>query len=237
MGSKPFQFKYFSVTQEHCTHKVGTDGVLLGAWVNITGRENCILDIGTGSGLIALMLAQRTNGKTQIDAVDIDAGNVRHAAENIRQSPWPEKIKVHHTPIQNFFPARKYDLIISNPPYFERSLLPPDEKRTLARHTGTLPFEELLSNTIRLLSDKGRFAVILPAAGALKFTALARTEQLQVLRRTSFRSKPHKPWERLLIEFSRTVTSAEESGLTLYDQNNEWSTDYSTLTREFYLKI
>jgi tRNA1Val (adenine37-N6)-methyltransferase len=235
--SKPFHFKYFSVAQDRCIHKVGTDGVLLGAWVKLTGTDNRILDIGTGSGLIALMIAQRSTAGTRIDAVDIAPTDIQQAMENVSRSPWPEKISVHHTAVQDFFPPNRYDLIISNPPYFERSLLPPDNLRTLARHTQNLSFPDLLSNASRLLAEKGRLAVILPYNEGLKVIDVARNEGLHASRKTGFRSRAEKPVERLLIEFSREKHDAEKSDLVLYDKGNAWSQDYKMLTREFYLKI
>ena len=237
MESKPFQFKHFSIVQDRCAHKVGTDGVLLGAWVKVTESDLHILDIGAGSGLIALMLAQRSTAKTIIDAVEIGPDDIQQARENVSRSPWPGKIKLHHTAVQNFFPVNHYDLIVSNPPYFEKSLLPPDKHRTLARHTHTLPFRDLLSNASRLLTEKGRLAVILPFTEGLKVIELARKEQLNILRKTGFRSRAEKPVERLLLEFSRETCVAQESELTVFDKENTWSEEYKRITRDFYLRI
>lgn len=237
MESKPFHFKHFSVAQDRCTHKVGTDGVLLGAWVKLTETDNHILDVGTGSGLIALMLAQRGTPGTKIDAIDIAPADIQQARENVSRSPWPERITVHHTAVQDFIPVNRYELIVSNPPYFERSLLPPDKLRTIARHTHNLPFPEFLSHASRLLAEKGRLAVILPYSEGLKVTDLAQNEDLHVVRKTEFRSRAEKPVERLLIEFSREKHEAEKSELVLYAKGNAWSQDYKRLTREFYLKI
>lgn len=237
MKPKPFQFKRFSIAQDRCTHKVGTDGVLLGAWVNVTSTDRHILDIGTGSGLISLMLAQRSKAGTRIDAVDINEVDIQQAKENVSRSPWPEKVVLNNTAIQDFFPQTRYDLIVTNPPFFERSLTPPDKMRTLARHTHTLSFQELLSNASRLLGDRGRFAVILPHAEGSRFVDLARAAQLHILRRTHFRSRAEKPVERLLVEFSREKQLPDESELILYADGNAWSEDYQKLTRDFYLKI
>lgn len=216
---------------------MGTDGVLLGAWVNVTSTDKQILDIGTGSALIALMLAQRSAAGTRIDAVDISAVDIQQARENVSRSPWPEKVAVHNTAIQDFFPQTRYDLIVTNPPFFERSLTPPDKLRTLARHTRTLSFHELLSNASRLLGHRGRLAVIMPHAEGSKFVDLAQAAQLHVLRRTHFRSRAEKPVERLLVEFSRERQLPDESELILYTDGNTWSEDYQKLTRDFYLNI
>src|SRR6187551_2766436 len=141
--------------------KVGTDAVLLGAWTNVND-VNRILDIGAGSGVIALMLAQRSGNLVHIDAVEIEKEDAMQARENIQRSPWPECISVHEIPIQKFSPEIKYDLIVSNPPYFNNSFQPPDKKRLHTRHTISLDFTELLSSVARLLQPGGRFNVILP---------------------------------------------------------------------------
>ena len=168
-----FHFKKFSVAHDKSTHKVGTDGVLLGAWVSLEEVQR-ILDVGTGTGVISLMLAQRTPETVTIDAVEIEEDDALQAAENVRQSPWPEKIKVYHKTIQAFSPGKKYDLIISNPPFFVESWLPPEKKRSQARHTEQLSFEELLESATRLLSANGRLAVILPFQEGLQFIESAR---------------------------------------------------------------
>lgn len=236
MGSKLFQFKKFSIAQDRCTHKVGTDGVLLGAWVDICEADMAMLDIGTGSGLIAIMLAQRASPEAHIDAVELEAQDVQQARENVRRSPWPEKVNIHHTPLQQFFPGKQYDLIVSNPPYFVRSLLPPDEKRTQARHAHALSFSELLGNTTRLLAPGGRLGVILPYAESREFTALALGSDLFILRQAVFRARAHKPPERLLIEFSLKKQNPEQREITLYEAGDQWSADYKSLTGDFYLK-
>lgn len=236
MGTKPFQFKHFTVLQSHATHKVGTDGVLLGAWVQIRDTDKRMLDIGTGTGLIALMLAQRTAPLTHISAIEIEAADAEQAKINVHASPWPDKITVYHSSLQKFFPEEKYDLIVSNPPYFMNSWLPPDDKRSQARHTGQLSFVNLLENAARLLHVQGRFAVILPHAEGLQFINLALRFRLFPVRRATFRSRPNKPVERLLIEFALEGEPARETEIILYSQGNTWSEDYKRLTSEFYLQ-
>jgi len=236
MGSKAFQFKKFSVAQDLCTHKVGTDGVLLGAWVKVHETDRSVLDIGTGSGLIAIMLAQRCPSATRIDALDIEASDVQQAKANVQRSPWPEKIAVHYSAVQDFFPDKQYDLIVSNPPWFTGSLLPPDEKRGQARHTNELSFEDLLTHASRLLSQAGRLGLILPYAEGLRFIELARSNGLPPLRKCTFRTRAHKPPERLLLEFSRRAKQQEEEELILYGEADQWSEAYRDLTAAFYLK-
>jgi tRNA1Val (adenine37-N6)-methyltransferase len=235
MPAKPFQFKHFSVAHDRCTHKVGTDGVLLGSWVRIGDTDKFLLDVGTGSGVIALMLAQRSNDATHIDAIDIERQDAQQALQNVAGSPWPDKISVYQTAIQKFFPDQRYDLIISNPPFFVNSLLPPEQKRSQARHTHSLSFDDLLENVCRLLAASGRFAVILPYREGGQLLKAAAPLKLHPRRQTAFRSRRHKPFERLLIEFSRDITDPEESELRLYDEGEKWSEDYKALTRDFYL--
>lgn len=235
MGSEPFRFKRFTVAQKFCTHKVGTDGVLLGAWVRIRSEDESILDIGTGCGVIALMLAQKSPPYTFIDAVEIEAMDVQQARENVTLSPWKDKVAVHHTALQQFFPEKQYDLIASNPPFFMNSFLPPEEKRTQARHTLQLPYDDLLSHSTRLLKKEGRLAVILPYVEGLKFTELARRFQLTPIRRTTFRTRAHKPVERLLLELGYSGEQEEDTELILYSDGEVWSKEYRTLTADFYL--
>lgn len=237
MTSQPFRFKQFSVAHDRCTHKVGTDAVLLGSWVNTSETDRRILDVGTGSGVIALMLAQRTGEKTSIDAFDIHADDAQQARENAANSPWPDKITVHRAKAQTFASGSQYDLIVSNPPYFSKSLLPPDSKRSAARHTNDLPFEDLLKTVVRLLVPAGRFGVILPYAEANRFIDLAAVCGLYPFRRTHFRTRQHKPVERVLLEFSAEHITAVTSELTLYNGDNEWSDPYRELTRDFYIGL
>ena len=232
-----FHFKQFSVAHDKSTHKIGTDGVLLGAWVDVKNAGQ-ILDVGTGTGVIALMLAQRSSDHTAIDAVEIEKEDADQAMENVQHSPWPQKIKVHHTSLQEFSQGnKKYDLIVSNPPYFINSWLPPEKKRSQARHTHELSFDDLLQCSERLLNEHGRLAVILPYQEAIQFIALAKQHRLFPARQLSFRSRQHKPVERLVLEFTRHNVKPAEEELILHGETNEWSDDYCRLTRGFYLKI
>jgi tRNA1Val (adenine37-N6)-methyltransferase len=236
MASSYFQFKQFKIHHDRATMKVGTDGVLLGAWAKIEDAQN-ILDIGTGTGLIALMLAQRTNPSTHIDGVEIEVHNFEQAIENVNQSPWRERISIHHSRIQDFYPPKQYDLIISNPPYFQNSYQAPDEKRTIARHTISLSFLDLIKSVERLLSAKGKFNVILPYQEGLTFTDLISEHGFHCTRKWNFRTRKEKPIERLLLEFSYKPQKLEENEVHLYSSGEIWSDDYKLLTKEFYLNI
>ncbi|HEY9487367.1 MAG TPA: methyltransferase [Chryseosolibacter sp.] len=236
MGLEPFHFKHFNVAQDHCTHKVGTDGVLLGAWVNIRKCDRLLLDVGTGSGLIALMLAQRTAGEAYIDAIDIETKNVAQARENVAQSVWREKISVHLGPVQQFFPEKRYDLIVSNPPYFVNSLLPQEKERSRARHTQPLSFEDLTQSIKRLLARNGRFSAILPHAEGTNFLSIAAAVGLIPVRKCLFRSRPHKSVERILLELAFDGQAEPEKEIVLYAELETWSPEYQNLIRDFYLK-
>lgn len=231
-----FHFKKFSVSHARSTMKVGTDAVLLGAWVEINQSKH-ILEIGTGNGTIALMLAQRSQENAAIDAVEIEANDASQANENFLSSPWSSKLHVHHIPIQKFSTDKKYDLIVSNPPYFNNSHRPPDEKRHQARHTITLSYGELVSSTLRHLHEDGKFNVILPFTEGLQFIELAKQSHLFCTRQYSFRTRAEKPIERWLLEFSRTQRPVDTGEILLYKGGEEWSDAYVKLTRDFYLKL
>jgi len=231
-----FRFKKFTVAHGGSTMKVGTDAVLLGAWVNVDQAQT-ILDVGTGNGTIALMLAQRSSDDASIAAVEIEAAEVMQTKENFKSSPWYDKVHLHHTSIQNFFPEIKYDLIVSNPPYFNDSQRPPDAKRHQARHTVTLSYQELIDAVLRLLKNDGRFNVILPFTEGLQFIELAGSVGLFCSRQHSFRTRAEKPIERWLLEFSKHQTDKETGEILLYDADQKWSEGYITLTADFYLGI
>lgn len=231
-----FRFKLFSVRHDRSTMKVGTDAVLLGAWVQINHVKR-ILDIGTGSGVIALMIAQRTTDDALIDAIDHAEDDLAEARENFLSSLWSERLRAHLATVQQFSPPYQYDLIVCNPPYFSNSLEPPDDKRKSVRHTLDLSFDDLLESTLRLLTPTGTANFILPAKEGESFISLAASRKLYCTRKTSFQSKRHKPVERLLLEFSKKTQSPYESTLVLYDEQNLPSTEYRSLTGDFYLNF
>lgn len=223
LGAKvAFKFKQFSVSDDRSTMKVGTDAVLLGAWADVANAKS-ILDIGTGCGVIALMLAQRSNAI--VDAVEIDVESAKQAKENFDASPW--KINIHNTAVQDL--AGQYDLIVSNPPFFNNSLLPPASSRQKARHTTTLTHEDLMKSVSRLLTPGGKFAVIVPDNALI-----SNPYGLTCSRATAV--YPRQKLERWLLEFSSNEKASfrEEERLVLFD-GDERSQEYSRLTREFYL--
>ncbi len=230
----PFRFKQFEIRHERCTMKVGTDAVLLGAWVTVSGAKR-LLDVGTGSGVLALMLAQRTSKEVKIDAVEISHDDFVQAEENAANSDWQEKITNHHTSIQEYVSEIRYDLIVSNPPYFMKSLLPASNRRKQARHTLSLSYDELVIAAKRLLSPTGIFSVILPTSEGDRFLSLASASGLHCSRRLAFYSRKQKTQERWLMEFSFKPVSMVTESLVLYDRGMEWSDEYKNLTRDFYL--
>lgn len=228
-----FHFKQFVVHHDR-SMKVGTDAVLLGAWVDVTGAH-AALDIGTGSGIIALMLAQRSSPATRIDAVEMEEPAFIQATENIAGSPWPEKISVYHNAIQDFLPNRRYDLILSNPPYFNGSLLPTSRQRQQARHTTSLSYGELLTSVKRLLLTTGKFATILPTQEGEHFRSSAAEAGLYCARQLAFFPRRQKPQERWLMEFSSSPAPTVTDTLVLYGHGDEWTPEYKDLTGGFYL--
>lgn len=220
--------------------KVGTDGVLLGSWIDVRGVRRA-LDIGTGSGVIALMLAQRTNELTSIDGVEPSGPDAEQAAGNVSASPWRERVHIHRTTIQEYFAPLKYDLVVTNPPYFTGSQLAPTAPRKTSRHTEDLTHDTLLACAERLLSDQGRLGIILPTVEGTSFIKRAREAGLFVIRQTAFLSRPGRPQERWLLEFSRQPCDVVTQTLTLYTSEfqtgkpEEWSAGYRALVEPFYL--
>ncbi len=232
---KSFRFKQFEIYHDQCAMKVGTDGVLLGAWATIKGDKN-VLDIGTGTGLIAIMLAQRCPTAGEIHGVELDEAAYFQALENRDNSPWANRIDVFHTKIQDFDNIVKYDLIVSNPPFFLAGTKSLNQQRNQARHTNELPFEELLKSVAKLLTNEGRFSIILPYEEGKLFEQQAINYQLYCNRKTAVRSKKEKPLERLLLEFERQDKPIQENELTIqYEQRNDYTEDYIALTKDFYI--
>ncbi|MBR4996168.1 MAG: methyltransferase [Alistipes sp.] len=218
--------------------KVGTDGTLIGAWATIPCGCRRILDIGTGSGLIAIMAAQRSN-EAQVIGIDIDNDCIEQARENIAASPWDDRITITHSSLQEFSSSEGFDVIISNPPYFVDSLLSPDEKRTTARHTTTLTFKELSDNVVRLLSPEGTFSLILPPTEADLFMSAARGA-LFLRRRCDVWSTPDSGVKRVMMELQTQPPTELPTIEKLIIEDGgpmAYSDEYKQLTRDFYLKF
>lgn len=216
--------------------KVGTDGVLLGAWTPVRDADRRVLDVGTGTGLIALMLAQRTTA-ARITALDVDPDCVGQARENANASPWGHRIGTVCSPVQEFGDG-PFDLIVSNPPFYDNSMHSPDAARTTARHTASLPFVDLLDAVDRLLAPDGRFAVILPAEEARRFRMLA-ARSLWLTARTDVRTTPHSGVRRSLMLFGRQPSECfpQTAVLTVQTAPECFTPEYRALTSDFYLKF
>lgn len=234
-----FQFKQFAVNQDRCAMKIGTDGVLLGAWVPIDNRPNSILDIGTGTGIIALMLAQRSEAG-QIDALEIDENAYEQAVDNFESSPWSDRLFCFHAGLDEFVeePEDEYDLIVSNPPFYTEDYFSNNEQRDLARFVDAMPFEDLIEAADLLLSENGIFSVIIPFKEEASFIALAEKYELYPIKITRVKGTPTTEIKRSLLAFRRyelSVLTADE--LVIEINRHEYTDDYISLTKEFYLKM
>ena len=236
MANEGFCFKQFSIKHDKCAMKVGTDAVLLGAWTSPDNSER-ILDIGTGTGIIALMLAQKSSAN--IDAIDIDENACLQAKENINNSKWNNKISVHHTSLQKFSEntSAKYDLIISNPPYFIDCSKATGLERTNARHADTLPYQELLNGVVKLLSAKGKFYVILPLKEGELFRDMAEEKKIYLSRLTRVHTRADKSTEkRWLMQFEPERKTFSEDSLTIeLDERHNYTEEYKALTKDYYI--
>lgn len=236
MANSYFSFKKFTVNQEHCAMKVGTDGVLLGAWAPVEDAKS-ILDIGAGTGLVSLMLAQR-NEEALITAIDIDKGAVLQSTQNFEASPWANRLQAIEADIHTFTPeAGKYDVIVSNPPFFVNSLNSPDKQRNLARHNDGLTHRDLLTHVGRLLSPDGVFSVILPATDAETLIQIGEEVGLYPFKMLYIIPKPGAVPKRTLLSFSFKNQPVEVSEMILELERHKLSDEYATLTKDFYLKL
>jgi len=248
LASEGFQFKQFYIRHDRCAMKVGTDGVLLGAWAitppnpSSQGREIRILDVGTGSGLIARMMMQRFP-EAEIEAIDVDEAAVEQAREN-GVNAYLSSLQEWHTHTSSSLIGRTgerlYHLIVSNPPYFQNSLKNPDVGRKTARHTDSLSYADLIRHSARLLVEEGQLALILPAESEQEITTLATSEGLALTRITRVYSKESKPARRILIQFEKSSMSnvqspIEENTLVLEDDQGGRSAAYRELEKDFYL--
>lgn len=230
-----FQFKQFKIEQDLCAMKVGTDGVLIGAWTNVPNGN--VLDVGCGSGLISLMIAQR-NLNCEIDAIDIEKGAFYQTELNIKNSSWNSRIKAFLISFQDFKPSKKYDLIISNPPFFINSFKTAEETKTKARHTDELPFEDFISKAKQLLELNGILSIILPANESNIFCTLAKKGGLFLNRKCEVKPNYEKPVKRILMEFSFFEKPLTTENLTIEtNQRHQYTEQYRNLTKDFYLKF
>jgi len=234
-----FQFKQFAVQQDRCAMKIGTDAVILGAWCPINNHPFSILDIGAGTGILSLMLAQRSNA-AQIDAVEIDDEAYEQCVENFESSPWRDRLFCFHAGLDEFLdePEDEYDLIISNPPFYSENYKTDSAQRDLARFQEAMPFEDLIEAARLLLSENGIFAVIIPFKEEEKFIELCAEVELYPINVTRVKGTPTTEVKRSLLAFKRyelSVLTADE--LIIETARHQYTEDYIALTKDFYLKM
>lgn len=235
---KPFQFKEFSIEQDRCAMKIGTDGVLLGAWTSIQDPY-AILDIGAGTGILALMLAQRSDAM-QIDALEIDEDAYEQCVENFENSPWADRLFCYHAALDEFaeeMEDEKYDLIISNPPFYTEDYKSGDNARNMARFADSLPFEELIKFASELLSDQGSFAVIIPYSEENYFLKLSEKVNLFPNRITRVRGTENTAVKRSLLQLSFTEKPFSSNELILEESRHQYTQNYQKMVAPFYLKL
>ncbi|MBN2682982.1 MAG: methyltransferase [Bacteroidales bacterium] len=238
MPNNYFQFKLFKINQDKTAMKVGTDGVLLGAWTNCNIATK-VLDVGTGTGLIALMMAQRS--KAMIEAVEIEINAWLQAKTNFENSPWAYRLKVENASFQSYCDkglVKIYDLIVCNPPFFNNSYKPESPQREIARHSILLSPLDLVSGVNQLLKDEGLFSVILPFSTHKEFIEIAEKNDLFCCRITIVRPLPNLEPHRVLMEFRKQQINCIENSLCIETgERHQYSADYIELTKDFYLNF
>lgn len=238
MPNTVFAFKQFNVNQDKCAMKVGTDAVLLGAWVQ-PKEEKFILDIGTGTGVIALMIAQKTTAT--IIGIDMDLSATQQAQENVDGSKFKNQIKIINNSLQDYIKSTdlKFQMIVSNPPFFEQSFKSHDEKRSNARHADVLPFEELLDGVTKLLDEAGKFCLILPTLEAEKFRKMAQKKGLYLSKLLRIKSRADKETDkRHLMQFECKPSEFSENTLVIEEnERHSYTKDYREFTKDYYLNF
>lgn len=234
-----FQFKQFTIQQDKCAMKVGTDGVLLGAWTLLPNNTFSILDIGAGTGLIALMLAQRSNAE-QIDAIEIDDDAYEQAVENFEESPWSDRLFCYHAGLDEFVEEmedEEYDVIVSNPPFYTENYSSGNKQRDTARFTESLPFEELIEAAAVLLSDNGLFSVIIPFKEEENFKAIATEFGLYPAKITRVKGTPQTEYKRSLLALKKQEKEYTVDELIIETARHQYTPEYIALTKDFYLRL
>ena len=230
-----FRFKQFAIRQDNTAMKIGTDGTLLGAWVALTNAKT-ILDIGTGTGVIALMTAQR-NTEIQVTAIEINDDAILDAEYNIQASPWANRVVLKKKALQEFVPKEKFDVIVSNPPFFENSLRSNSTNRNNARHTDSLHYTDILEFAQQHLTQNGNLALILPVENAEKCIEESTNYGLYLKRKTWIKPVPHKPAHRIAFELTNVnnQTVLENELVVETGKRHDYTADYVALTNAFYI--
>lgn len=233
-----FVFKQFTVLQDNCAMKIGTDSVLLGAWCPIDNNPKTILDIGAGTGILSLMLAQRTFAD-QIDAIEIEENAYEQCTNNFENSTWSDRLFCFHAGLDEFVaePEDEYDLIISNPPFYTENFKSENKNRDLARFEDALPFEELVEAAALLLSENGIFSVIIPFKEVENFINLCESFDLFLIKITHVKGTSKSQFKRSLLAFSRIDSNFTQDELVLEISRHTYTKEYIELTKDFYLKM
>ena len=234
----PFKFKQFTVNQDRCAMKIGTDSVLLGAWTTVEHNPYNVLDIGAGTGILSLMIAQRSNAE-QIEAIEIDDEAFEQCAENFENSAWSDRLFCFHASLLEYMEAvdEKFDLIICNPPFYSEDYKTKDKSRDLARFSDAMPLEHIIFAVINFLSDKGKFSVIIPHKEEENYIEEASLIDLFPNRILRVRGNEKSDLKRSLIEFSYSETPIKISELIIETERHQYTQDYINLTKDFYLKM
>ena len=236
--NNPFKFKQFAIQQDRCAMKIGTDGVLLGAWTSLKKNPETILDIGAGTGLIALMLAQRSGAET-IDALEIDGEAYEQCVGNFEASPWGDRLFCYHAGLDEFLDdiEDQYDLIVSNPPFYSEEVSSGNNARDIARQNLSLPFKELIGGVSKLLSPNGVFSTIIPYKEEVQFINLAEQKGLYPEHLTRVKGNPSSEIKRSLLQFSFNKKEVLTDELIIEIERHQYTPEYIALTKEFYLKM
>lgn len=236
--NKPFKFKQFTVKQDRCAMKIGTDGVLLGAWTSVKRNPFSVLDIGSGTGILSLMIAQRSFAE-QIEAIEIDDNAYEQCSENFENSPWNDRLFCYHASLLEFVEEVEdaFDLIICNPPFYSEDYKTENKSRDLARFNDAMPFKHIIYAVAHLLAEDGLFSIVIPKKEEDDFVALANTIGLFPQRILHVRGNPDAEVKRSLIEFSYTEKEVEISELIIETNRHNYTEDYINLTKDFYLKM
>ena len=237
-GSQTFRFKEFDINQDQCAMKIGTDGVLIAAWTEPNTIPESILDIGAGTGVIALILAQRFSAES-IDAIEIDENAYEQCVDNFENAPWADRLFCYHAALDEFADEmdESYDLIVSNPPFYTENYKTDSSQRNLARFTDALPFNDLLKYSKKLLSPKGTFALVIPYTEETQFITMAAHHKLYPYRIKRVKGSPTSEIKRTLLQFSFSEKKTEISELVIENTRHNYSQAYTEIVKDFYLKL